>query len=281
MALQKQHVCNAAELLKYEGNILRPPGAFLQATAAAGHRMRAAVAAFVPADTVFATTGAATCLSTFASASVYCVTVAPCASASAVEETMKRANGLLVITGGGTPSGMDAAKVVEQMKNLMPEEVQVGMSQAERRMVAQKQYMYDAAVMLMNKGDTLVKDKKCTATLSFNTLRHWRISVPTGNDILTLKVRLLNNSSRCYLATKEVNEALKASKEALKYDPKCFKVLLRRGLARAQQGMFVEVVSDVGRAASSPPTDKVISAALVRLRGLLKDRVSRRSPCCR
>mmetsp|Transcript_114647 Transcript_114647/g.319264 ORF Transcript_114647/g.319264 Transcript_114647/m.319264 type:complete len:577 (+) Transcript_114647:197-1927(+) len=174
--------------------------------------------------------------------------------------------------GGQVPTGMDTAKAFEQMKNMSPQELQAGMTQAQSQLAAQKQYMYNAAEMLKNEGNTYVKAEKYSEALSKYSKALENISAHAGDDISSLKVVLLNNSALCYLKTKDFNKALESSGEALQVDPKSFKALFRRGQAKAEIGHLGEAVADVRRAAELSPGDKAIAAELERLRGQLKER---------
>jgi len=173
--------------------------------------------------------------------------------------------------GGQVPAGMDASQALEQMKGMSPEQLKASMAQAQTQMSAQKQYMYNASEILKNDGNKLVKSEKYAEALTKYTKALENLAGHVGDDVVALKVVLLNNSALCHLKTKDFQGALDASEEALKADPKSFKALFRRGQARAELGNLGEAVADVRRAAELSPADKAIAAELERLRGQLKE----------
>lgn len=174
--------------------------------------------------------------------------------------------------GGNVPSGVDTKQAVEQMKNMTPEQLQQGMSQAQTQMSAQKQYYYNAAEMLKNEGNKFVKDENYTEALGKYSKALENLKGHVGAEVDSLSLGLLNNSALCHLKGKAYKEAVKSSEEALKVDPKSFKAYYRRGQAKAEMGNFGEAVSDVRRASELSPTDKAIASELKRLREVLKDK---------
>jgi len=172
---------------------------------------------------------------------------------------------------GAPPPGMDAAKALEQMKSMSPEQLQQGMSQAQRQMGAQKTYMVNAAEMLKNEGNAEVKAERYTEALAKYAKAIENLSGHAGADVGPIQVGLYNNSALCHLKLKDYGEAIKAGDEALKIDPKAYKALYRRGQAKAELGTLGEAVADVRTAAELSPGDKAIAAELTRLRGMLKE----------
>mmetsp|Transcript_91112 Transcript_91112/g.195379 ORF Transcript_91112/g.195379 Transcript_91112/m.195379 type:complete len:566 (-) Transcript_91112:181-1878(-) len=181
--------------------------------------------------------------------------------------------GMMKNMGGGVPSGMDTAKAVEQMKNMSPEEIQAGMSQAQRQMAGQKQYMCKAAEMLKNEGNDCIKKENYAEALSKYGKALDNLKSHAGSEeVSTLQVNLLNNSALCHLKTKDFTAALDATQEALKVDPRSFKALFRRGQARAELGNLAEAVVDVRRASELSPSDKAIAKELEQLRARCKEK---------
>lgn len=173
---------------------------------------------------------------------------------------------------GGGNMPVDTAQALEQMKNMTPEQMQAGMSQAQNQMSAQRQYMYNAAEMLKNEGNTEVKNERYTEALAKYNKALENLSGHVGDSVAALKLNLLNNVALCHLKTKAHQKAFDACEEALKVDPQSFKALFRRGQARENLGSLQEAVADVRRAADLAPGDKAIARELDRLRAELKDR---------
>lgn len=175
----------------------------------------------------------------------------------------------------GAPGGFDAsqmAQATEQMKNMSPEQLQQGMSQAQTQMNNQKTYMCNAAEMLKNEGNAHVKAERYSEALPKYSKALDNLKDQSGADVPPLKLSLLNNSALCHLKMKHFGEALESCEEALKVDPRAFKALFRRGQAQAGMGNLSEAVLDVKQAAKLQPSDKAISAELEQLRAKLQER---------
>lgn len=173
---------------------------------------------------------------------------------------------------GGGNTHVDTAQAMDQMKNMTPEQLQTGFTQAQSQMSAQQRYMFNAAEMLKNEGNTHVKNEQYVEALKKYTKALENITGHTGNDASALQLSLLNNAALCYLKTKEFEKALKASEDALKVDPRSFKALFRRGQAHEALGNLRDAVADLRGAAGLSPSDKAISRELERLRGELRHR---------
>lgn len=175
----------------------------------------------------------------------------------------------------GAPGGFDAsqlAQATEQMKNMSPEQLQAGMSQAQNQMNSQKQYYCNAAEMLKNEGNAHVKAERYSEALPKYSKALENLKDYSGADVSALKLSLLNNSALCHLKTKHFGEALESCEEVLRLDARNFKALFRRGQAQAGMGNLSEAVLDVRQASTLQPSDKAISAELEQLRGQLRER---------
>lgn len=172
---------------------------------------------------------------------------------------------------GGDVSRVDTAQAVEQMKNMSPEQLQAGMTQAQRQLGAQKQYYLNAAEVLKREGNAEVKNERYQEALSKYTRALDNLKSFSGDDLPPLQVVLLNNSALCYLKLKKYEKAVEACNDALKLQPSSFKSFFRRGQAQSELGNAVEAVSDVRKASELSPNDAAISVELQLLRDKLDE----------
>eukprot|EP00928_Gymnodinium_smaydae_P071067 TRINITY_DN54749_c0_g1_i1.p1 TRINITY_DN54749_c0_g1~~TRINITY_DN54749_c0_g1_i1.p1 ORF type:complete len:544 (+),score=168.73 TRINITY_DN54749_c0_g1_i1:158-1789(+) len=176
--------------------------------------------------------------------------------------------------GGNMPAGVDTKQALDQMKNMSPEQLRQGMSQAQQQMSAQKTYYCNAAEMLKNEGNELIKG--ATPNYKEALEKYGRalenLKSHSGADVEALQLAMLNNSALCHLKMKSYSKAVEATEEALKLDRNSFKAYYRRGQAREQLGQLVECFVDVRTAASISPKDKAIATELARLKTVLKEK---------
>jgi hypothetical protein len=174
--------------------------------------------------------------------------------------------------GGSVPAGMDAKQMCDQMKNMSPEQMKAGMSQAQSQMGAQKQYVYNGALHLKNEGNTHIKNEEYSKALESYNRGIENLRPHAGDDVNTLKLQLLSNAALCHLKENNFKNAIGTCEEALRVDPKAVKPTFRRGLAHEGLGDLSKALSDVKLAASLSPEDKAISSDLKRLRQLCTDK---------
>jgi len=167
---------------------------------------------------------------------------------------------------GGAANGMDPKQAAEQMKNMTPEQMRAGMAQAGTQMSAQKQYMYNASVMLKNDGNAHIKGERYTEALAAYNRALDNMKPHAGDDVTTLRHSLLLNSALCYLKLREFQKAIDACEQALSNNSTSVKAIFRRGLARFELGQLSEALTDVKQASALSPEDKTVAAELVRLR---------------
>merc|ERR1719343_1154713 len=105
--------------------------------------------------------------------------------------------------GGQVPSGVNPAQAAEQIKNMTPEQMQAGMSQAQNHMKQQQQYMYSAAEMLKNEGNDHIKHERYSEALAKYDKALENLKGQTDAGAATLQVNLLNNSALCHLKRKD------------------------------------------------------------------------------
>jgi len=175
---------------------------------------------------------------------------------------------------GGPAAGLDSAgmsRAAEQLKHMTPDQLRAGMSQAETQLGGQKQYYCNAAEILKNEGNALIKGERYAEALEKYNKALENITSMNASDVSTLRTSLLNNSALCHLKQKSYKEALSASDEVLKLDPRNFKALFRRGQARSELGGLLEAFADVRQASEISPSDKAIAAELQRLRARVKE----------
>jgi tetratricopeptide (TPR) repeat protein len=173
--------------------------------------------------------------------------------------------------GGNVPSGYDPKQMSEQMKNMTPEQIRQGMTQAQSQMGAQKQYVYNGALHLKNEGNTHIKNEEYTKALEAYDRAIDNLRPHSGADVNTLKVQLMSNAALCHLKQKNYKKALDVTEEALKVDEKAVKPLYRRGLAHENMGDLPKALRDVTDASLLSPDDKAITSELTRLRKICKE----------
>eukprot|EP00930_Biecheleria_cincta_P101272 TRINITY_DN92900_c0_g1_i1.p1 TRINITY_DN92900_c0_g1~~TRINITY_DN92900_c0_g1_i1.p1 ORF type:complete len:562 (+),score=168.81 TRINITY_DN92900_c0_g1_i1:242-1687(+) len=163
---------------------------------------------------------------------------------------------------------MDAKQMQDQMKqmgNMSPDQLKQGMAQAQTQMGAQKQYYYNAAMMLKNEGNAHIKNEKYSDALTVYNKALDNIKVHSGDDVEQLRLSLLLNSAMCYLKQKDYRQTVDTCEQALKINSKSVKALFRRGLARLELGQVAEGAGDVKLAAKLSPDDKTIASELARV----------------
>lgn len=167
--------------------------------------------------------------------------------------------------GGGMPSGVDPKTVAEQMKKMSPEQMRQGMTQAQSQMGAQKQYLYNASVILKNEGNEHIKhEKHAEALLAYNRALE-NLKMHSGDDVVQLRLSLLLNAALCHLKHKDWSVAVQTCDEAIRISAKSFKAIFRRGLAKFELGQLLEAITDIKLAAMLSPEDKTIAAEMARV----------------
>mmetsp|Transcript_10994 Transcript_10994/g.25110 ORF Transcript_10994/g.25110 Transcript_10994/m.25110 type:complete len:523 (-) Transcript_10994:4-1572(-) len=91
-----------------------------------------------------------------------------------------------------------------------------------------------------------------------------------GNeDALALKVALLSNRAAAFLKVEEWRSASDDATEALRYDPKHEKAVLRRGMAYAKMKRWAAAAKDLQQAVETDPSYKKAAAELQMVRRML------------
>merc|ERR1719443_546801 len=158
------------------------------------------------------------------------------------------------------------------MKNMSPEQMRAGLSQAQTHMGNQRQYMYNASVMLKNEGNVSLKAGKYEEALKDYKKAIDNIKDQSDKDAVTLRLQLLQNSSLCHLKQREYRTTIEVCEEALKIDPRSVKALFRRGQARHELGSLKEAFRDIRGASELSPDDKVLNEELEKLRNEMRDK---------
>mmetsp|Transcript_46727 Transcript_46727/g.84341 ORF Transcript_46727/g.84341 Transcript_46727/m.84341 type:complete len:533 (+) Transcript_46727:95-1693(+) len=169
---------------------------------------------------------------------------------------------------GGPAAGMSSEQMQEQMKQvgqMSPEQLKSGMSQAQNQMSNQKQYYYNAAMMLKNEGNTHIKAEKHAEALKVYDKALENLKPYSGDDVDQLRLSLLLNSAMCHLKQKSWTKTVSTADEALAINSKSVKALFRRGLARIELGELAEGAGDVKLASKLSPDDKTIASELTRV----------------
>lgn len=174
--------------------------------------------------------------------------------------------------GGSMPAGMDAKEMTEQMKNMTPEQLRQGMTQAQSQMGAQKQYVYNGALQLKTEGNQHIQNQEFSKALEAYDRAITNLRPHGGADVDTLKVQLMSNASLCHIKQNNFRKALDTTEEALKVDEKAVKPLYRRGLAHEGLGDLSQALRDVKAASLLSPEDKAITNELVRLRKICEEK---------
>lgn len=173
---------------------------------------------------------------------------------------------------GQDTSGVDVAQMSEQMKNMTPEQLRAGMSEAQNQMGAQKQYVVNGAMYLKNEGNTHIKNEAYDKALEVYNRALENLRPHGGDDVRQLKLALLSNTALCHLKQKHFGMARDTCDQALGLDARAVKPLFRRGQAQESLGNLPEALADVKLAAELSPEDKTITGELDRLRGVCKDK---------
>merc|ERR1719443_2271326 len=94
---------------------------------------------------------------------------------------------------GGAPNGMDSKEMCDRMKNMTPEEMRAGMTQAQSQMGAQKQYVYNGALHLKTEGNNAIKEEKYSQALESYERAIENLRPHAGEDVKVLRLQLLSN----------------------------------------------------------------------------------------
>merc|ERR1719326_2799055 len=97
---------------------------------------------------------------------------------------------------------MDYAQMQEQMKNMTPEQMKAGMSQAQNQMGAQKQYVMNGALHLKKEGNEHIQNQEYTKALEAYDRAIENLRPHIGDDVKTLRLQLLSNAALCHLKNK-------------------------------------------------------------------------------
>jgi len=151
-----------------------------------------------------------------------------------------------------------------------PDQINAGMSQAQRQMGARKDYNYRGALSIKEEGNKCIKEAKYKEALELYDRALENLKPHAGDDVKQLRLQLLLNAGLCYLKTADYNKSIDTCNEALTIQPKSVKAVCRRGLAKEQQGKLVEALTDVKQANEISPDDKTVKADLERIQKVAK-----------
>merc|ERR1719230_635384 len=114
---------------------------------------------------------------------------------------------------GGAPNGMDSKEMCERMKNMSPEEMRAGMTQAQSQMGAQKQYVYNGALHLKSEGNAHIQNQEYSKALESYERAIENLRPHAGDDVKTLWLQLLSNAALCHLKGSNYRKAMDVCEE--------------------------------------------------------------------